>query len=62
MQITITIPDQNDSLNVAAITDALETIAEKATISNIQFLAEIASKPKINEKLEKKKGMIRRNL
>jgi hypothetical protein len=62
MKITITIPDQSDSLNVDAIKDALETIAQKATLSNIQFMAELASKPGINEKLEKKKGTIRRNL
>ena len=61
-QITILINRNIEDFEKDALKDALETIANKANLTNVQFLAEIALKPGINEKLEKKKGIIRRNL
>lgn len=58
MKITINISDKYSDIEKMAVTEALQTVADKATFSNILFIQELASKPGINDKLEKKKKMI----
>ncbi len=37
----------------------LQKIADKITIENLKFLAELADKPQVNEKLQKNKMVIK---
>lgn len=58
MEVTISTKATNE-IEKAAVKRNLQALAENLTKENLKFLAELSVKPKINEKLESKKGMIK---
>lgn len=58
MEVTIVTPEQ-DIMKASTYKVALEKLAKNITIENLKFLAELSEKPKVNEKLKAKQGMIK---
>ncbi len=56
--INLELPTTN-AAEVAITRIALQKLAKNITPMNLQFLAELSEKPKVNEKLHAKKGTIR---
>jgi hypothetical protein len=56
--INLQLPTTNPA-EVAIMRIALQKLAKTITPMNLQFLAELSEKPKVNEKLHAKKGTIR---
>jgi hypothetical protein len=57
-EINLQLPTTNPA-EVAIMRIALQKLAKNITPMNLQFLAELSEKPKVNEKLHAKKGTIR---
>lgn len=58
MEVTINTKATNE-IEKAAVKRNLQALAENLTKENLKFLAELSVKPKINEKLESKKALIK---
>lgn len=58
MEVTITIKATSE-IEKAAYKRNLQAIADNLTKDNLKFIGELSMKPKINEKLESKKGLIK---
>lgn len=58
MEVTISTKATSE-IEKSAYKRNLQVLVDNLTKDNLKFLAELAVKPKINEKLESKKGMIK---